>query len=196
MQSSEVTGQERQYLTFDDPGILAAARRDPNGFVAGLNASVTLDEIQHIPELFLVIKAAIDRDRQPGRFLLTGSANVTLLPKLSESLAGRMELLTLWPLSQGEIRGIQENFVDTMFSEKSVDWSGKSPAMSWGELLESVVSGGYPPALAAEHRPPRCLVSVLRYDGAPTRYTGFGKHCRHYRRSTAALWWPPAQADC
>ena len=148
VQSAEVAGQERQYLTFDDPGILAAARRDPNGFVAGLSARVTLDEIQHVPELFSVIKAAIDRNRQTGRFLLTGSANVMLLPKLSESLAGRMEVLTLWPFTQGEIRGVKENFVDTLFSGKSVGWSGKSPAMSWEELLACIVDGGYPPAVA------------------------------------------------
>jgi predicted AAA+ superfamily ATPase len=90
VQSAELAEQSRQYLTFDDPGILAAAKRDPNGFVAGLNVPVTLDEVQHVPELFPVIKAAIDRNRQPGRFLLTGSANVMLLPKLSEFLAGRM----------------------------------------------------------------------------------------------------------
>ena len=148
VQSTEVAGQDRQYLTFDDPGILAAARRDPNGFVAGLSAPVTLDEIQHVPELFSVIKADIDRNRQPGRFLLTGSANVMLLPKLSESLAGRMELLTLWPFSQGEIRGVKESFVDTLFSGKSVGWSGKSPVMSWEEMLASIVDGGYPPAVA------------------------------------------------
>ena len=106
VQSAELAGQSRQYLTFDDPGILAAAKRDPNGFVAGLNMPVTLDEVQHVPEIFPVIKAAIDRKRQPGQFLLTGSANVMLLPKLSESLAGRMEVLTLWPFSQGEIHRV------------------------------------------------------------------------------------------
>ena len=148
VQTPEVAGQDRPYLTFDDPGILAVAKRDPNGFVAGLNSPVTLDEIQHVPELFSVIKAAIDRNRQPGRFLLTGSANVMLLPKLSESLAGRMEVLTLWPFSQGEIRGAKENFVDTLFSRKSVDWPGKPPATSWEELLACIVDGGYPPALA------------------------------------------------
>ena len=153
-QSAEVAGQKRQYLTLDDPGILAAARRDPNGFVAGLRAPVTLDEIQHVPELFSVIKAAIDRNRQPGRFLLTGLANVMLLPKLSESLAGRMEVLTLWPFSQSEIRGVKEYFVDTLFSGKSVGWQGKSPAISWEELLEIVVSGGYPPAVVRQ-RPAR-----------------------------------------
>ena len=148
VQSAEVAGQERKYLTFDDPGILAAARRDPNGFVAGINGPVTLDEIQHVPELFSVIKAAIDRNRQPGRFLLTGSANVTLLPKLSESLAGRMEVLSLWPFSQGEIRGVKENFVDTLFSRKPVGWQEKSSAMSREELLVCIVDGGYPPAVA------------------------------------------------
>src|SRR5271157_5874447 len=94
----------RQYLTFDDPSILAAAKRDPSGFVSGLNTPVILDEVQHIPEVFQVIKLAVDRKREPGRFLLTGSANVLLLPKLSESLAGRMEVLTLWPFSQGDKR--------------------------------------------------------------------------------------------
>jgi predicted AAA+ superfamily ATPase len=66
VQSAELARQNRQYLTFDDPGILAAAKRDPNGFVAGLNMPVTLDEVQHVPEIFPVIKAAIDRKRQPG----------------------------------------------------------------------------------------------------------------------------------
>ena len=148
VQSSDLSAQNRQYLTFDDPGILAAAKRDPNGFVAGLNAPVTLDEVQHVPELFPVIKAAIDRKRQPGRFLLTGSANVMLLPKLSESLAGRMEVLTLWPFSQGEIHGVRENFVDTLLSRKPVGWTGKTATVRREELLETVLAGGYPPAVA------------------------------------------------
>jgi uncharacterized protein len=147
VQSEELGEANRQYLTFDDPGILAAAKRDPNGFVAGLNPPVTLDEIQHVPELFPVIKAAIDRKRDRGQFLLTGSANVMLLPKLSESLAGRMEVLTLWPFSQGEMHGVQENFIDTLFAKSPVHWPGKSPAISWEELLGIIVTGGYPPAV-------------------------------------------------
>lgn len=144
VQSAEASLVDRQYLTFDDPGILAAAKHDPNGFIAGLNLPVTLDEVQHVPELFPVIKAAIDRKRQPGNFLLTGSANVMLLPKLSESLAGRMEVLTLWPFSQGEMRGKQETFVDTLFSKSPANWSGKSAAISRDELLEMIAAGGYP----------------------------------------------------
>ena len=150
VQSAELAGQNRQYLTFDDLGMLAAAKRDPNGFIAGLNMPVTLDEVQHVPEIFPVIKAAIDRKRQPGQFLLTGSANVMLLPKLSESLAGRMEVLTLWPFSQGEIHGVHESFVDTLFSQNPVGWTGKTATVRRDELLETVLAGGYPLAVARQ----------------------------------------------
>jgi predicted AAA+ superfamily ATPase len=148
VQVPEMAGQGRQYLTFDDPSIVAAALSDPSGFVAGLETPVTLDEVQHVPALFPVIKAAIDRKRQPGRFLLTGSANVMLLPKISESLAGRMEVLTLWPFSQGEMRDTKETFVETLFSPKSVGWTRKTITLSRSDLLESVLVGGYPVAVA------------------------------------------------
>jgi predicted AAA+ superfamily ATPase len=135
VQSAELMKPSRQYLTFDDPGVLAAAKRDPNGFIAGLSTPVTLDEVQHVPELFPVIKMAIDRERVAGRFLLTGSANVLLLPKLSESLAGRMELLTLWPFSHGEMNGVREGFIDTLFSTQPA-WSSKtSGGLRRDELL-------------------------------------------------------------
>ena len=147
-QLPELEKQGRQYLTFDDPGVLAAAKQDPNGFIAGLTATVTLDEVQHVPELFPAIKMAIDRKREPGRFLLTGSANVLLLPKLSESLAGRMELLTLWPFSQGEINGVKEGFVDALFSKQPAWASGKNKSIQRDELFEKVMAGGYPLAIA------------------------------------------------
>ena len=147
VQSIESAKSARHYLTFDDPGLLAAAKRDPNGFIAGLSRPVTLDEVQHVPELFPVIKVAIDRKREAGRFLLTGSANVMLLPKLSESLAGRMELLTLWPFSQGEMNGVREGFVDTLFSPKPA-WSSIPPnPMGRDNLFEKVLTGGYPLAV-------------------------------------------------
>lgn len=94
----------------------AAATRDPDGFLAGFAGDVVLDEAQRAPGLFLSLKAAIDRDRRPGRFLLTGSAAVLALPALAEALAGRVEILTLWPLSQGELRGVRESFVDALFA--------------------------------------------------------------------------------
>lgn len=148
VQSAELTDDGRQYLTFDDPGVLAAAKRDPNGFVAGLNTPITLDEVQHVPELFPAIKAAVDRKRESGRFLLTGSANVMLLPKLSESLAGRLEILTLWPFSQGEMNGVSEGFVDALFSKQPVWTSEKSRAGGRDELMEKVLIGGYPLVVA------------------------------------------------
>ena len=148
VQLPELQKQGRQYLTFDDPGLLAAAKQDPNGFIAGLTTPVTLDEVQHVPELFPALKMAIDRKREPGRFLLTGSANVLLLPKLSESLAGRLELLTLWPFSQGEINGAKEGFVDALFSRQPAWAAGKARSFPRAELLEKVLAGGYPLAMA------------------------------------------------
>jgi predicted AAA+ superfamily ATPase len=147
-QGAEISRQGRQYLTFDDPGVLAAARHDPVGFIAGLTAPVTLDEVQYVPEIFPAIKMAIDRKREPGRFLLTGSANVLLLPKLSESLAGRMELLTLRPFSRGEIDGVKEGFVDALFSRQPAWADGTQKSLRRDELFEKVLAGGYPSAIA------------------------------------------------
>jgi predicted AAA+ superfamily ATPase len=145
VQSSELTESGRQYLTFDDLSILAAAKRDPSGFIAGLTTPVTLDEVQHVPELFSAIKLAVDRKREPGRFLLTGSADVLLLPKLSESLAGRMEVLTLWPFSQGEMHSVREGFLDALFSKQTVWRVGTSGTLRRAELFERILAGGYPP---------------------------------------------------
>lgn len=131
-----------RYLTLDDTTVLAAARTDPDGFVAGLEGPVILDEVQRAPALFLAIKAAVDRDRRPGRFLLTGSANVLVLPRLSEALAGRMEILTLWPLSAGELDDVREGFVDAAFSPQPlapIHDPRLRPA-----LLARALRGGYP----------------------------------------------------
>ena len=106
-----------RYVTLDDAGILGAAQNDPKGFLRGFDGPIIIDEAQRAPELFLALKAEVDRDRRPGRFLLTGSANALFLPRLSEALAGRMEILTLWPLSQGEIEGKKETFIDALFGE-------------------------------------------------------------------------------
>jgi uncharacterized protein len=110
-------GYDAEYVTLDDINLLSAARRDPVGFVGQFRKSVIIDEIQRAPELFLPIKMAVDTNPRPGSFMLTGSANVLTLPKLADSLAGRMEILSLWPLSQGEIEGVEENFIDLAFGE-------------------------------------------------------------------------------
>lgn len=137
-----------RYMTLDQAPILTSAQSDPVGFVGALEGPVVLDEVQRVPELFLAIKASVDRDRRAGRFLLTGSANVLLLPRLSESLAGRMEILILWPLSQGEIEGVRESFIDAVFGRALPALAGGTEG--WSELVDRILRGGYPEMLARD----------------------------------------------
>jgi hypothetical protein len=140
---SLLDGHAASYLTLDDATVLSAIERDPNGFLAGFSGGpVVLDEVQRAPGLFRALKMAVDRDRTPGRFLLTGSADLFLLPTVSESLAGRMEILTLWPLSQGEVEEVMEGFVDALFSR-----SFHPPAtgtLERSDLLGRMIQGGFP----------------------------------------------------
>jgi len=140
-----------RYLTFDDAVTMGAARRDPLGFLEAYEGPIILDEVQRVPEIFVAIKALVDRERVPGRFLLTGSANVLLLPKLSESLAGRMEVLTMWPLSQGEMASCQETFVDAVFSEKSVMLPPERTS-NRADIIQRVLCGGYPEVVGRKTR--------------------------------------------
>jgi predicted AAA+ superfamily ATPase len=133
------------YISFDDDVLRASAQADPVGFVADLPGNVVLDEVQRVPGLFTSIKAAVDRDRRPGRFILTGSANVLLAPKLADSLAGRMEILRLYPLAQAELARTQPGFLEGLFGAKFK--SGSRPRLG-RELAERVAAGGYPAALA------------------------------------------------
>jgi len=144
-------GHKARYLTFDNSATLAAATRDPEAFLAGLDGPVVLDEVQLAPGLFRAIKLAVDRERVPGRFLLTGSANVLLLPKLSESLAGRMEILTLWPFSQGELDHTPDGLVDALFEPAALP-DITSPALPRFHLAKRLVAGGYP-ELHQRHAP-------------------------------------------
>ena len=131
------------YLTFDEPATLAAANADAEAFVAGLKGRTVLDEVQRAPGILPALKLEVDRDRQPGRFLLTGSADVLVLPELSNALVGRMEILTLWPLSQGEIEGVVDRFVDRIFGE---DLEFGDHANEPGTLMRAL-RGGYPEPL-------------------------------------------------
>jgi len=94
----QFTTEQRPYLTLDDATTCAAAREDPQGFIRRLDGAV-IDEVQRVPELLLAIKLAVDDQRRPGRFLLTGSADVMALPRVADSLAGRVEVLSLLPLA-------------------------------------------------------------------------------------------------
>ena len=131
------------YVTLDDATQLAAASSDAQGFLAGLGDRAVINEVQKAPGLFPAINMSVDQNRRPGRFLLTGSANVLLLPQISESLAGRMELITLLPLSQGELHGQRERFLDGIFAERL-------PALQPGETIDlkgAVLAGTYPEVL-------------------------------------------------
>jgi uncharacterized protein len=133
------------YLTFDDDVLRAAAEADPAGFVAELPRRAVLDEVQRVPTLFTAIKSAVDRDRAPGRFILTGSANVLLVPKLSDSLAGRMEILRLHPLSQVELERRKPHFLDALFN---ASFKTRTTRRLGEDLAARMTEGGYPAALA------------------------------------------------
>jgi predicted AAA+ superfamily ATPase len=139
-------GYRATYLTLDESTTFSALHTDPRAFLEAIDGNVIIDEVQRVPEVFRTIKALVDEKRTPGRYLLTGSANVLLLPKLSESLAGRMEILTLYPLSQSEIEESPSNFLERLFRSRfptDAAVSVESPEALNGRLIR----GGYPEAV-------------------------------------------------
>jgi len=137
---------ERHYRSLDDFDVLDAARRDPEALVGGAGA-ITLDEVQREPGLLPAVKRAIDRDRRPGRFLLTGSANLLLMRRVSESLSGRATYLTLWPMTRGEQRGLgRAGRWDELLETPDTQWrdllaAGDGGAEDWRALARR---GGFP----------------------------------------------------
>lgn len=152
------TSHKATYITFDDVQILSSAQRDPEAFLRSLEGHVVLDEIQMAPELFRPLKIIVDENRNlkdggRGKFLLTGSASVMALPKLSDALVGRMALHTLPPFSAQEIQENKgENFIDSAFSK---EWKYKQ--LSKETLLEIMVSATFPEVMALPNQ-------SLRYD--------------------------------
>ena len=134
----------RKFITLDDELTLLAARQDPVGLVRTLDYAV-IDEVQRAPALLLAIKKSVDEDRRPGRFLLTGSANLMALPTVADSLAGRMETLTMLPLAGCEMQSGTGKWMDTVFD-------GRIPKTKRPEvgdaLVEKVLRGGYPDAVS------------------------------------------------
>jgi hypothetical protein len=152
--AKQLTNSNWTYITFDDLTQLQLAKHDPVGFIQHLaSPHSVLDEIQRVPELFLSIKQSVDERREPGRFLLTGSANVLLMPQVADSLAGRVEIIPLLPLSECEIRGVVPTFLSQLLQ-------GKVPTTSEirirSLLIEKIIAGGFPeplsrPLLARKH---------------------------------------------
>lgn len=137
-----------RYLTLDRGINLGAARDDPAAFIAGGGETLIVGEVQRAPELLREIKASVDADRRPGRFVLTGSADVLALPGASETLAGRMEILRLWPLSQGEIAGRQEAFLDALLEGDPRRLGERAERLSKVDLMSRAEAGGFPEAIA------------------------------------------------
>jgi predicted AAA+ superfamily ATPase len=134
-----------QALYLDDPAVRAAAESDPGAFVKH-DGLLLIDEIQRVPELFLPIKREVDRDTRPGRFLLTGSARLLGLRDLPDALPGRSETIELWPLSQGEIDGAPDGFVDAVFSQ-GVEVSLPACELTKRDYVARALRGGYPEAV-------------------------------------------------
>ena len=133
------------YVSFDDAVLYTAAQADPVGFASDLPERVILDEVQRVPALFSALKVAVDRKRSAGRFILTGSANVLLVPKLADSLAGRMEIIRLHPLAQCELNRRTTSFLDSLFDG---NFKTRQTDRLASQLAEKIVAGGYPAALA------------------------------------------------
>lgn len=157
-----------QYLTLDDPAIADLARTDPSALVGNAAGLTVIDEVQSAPALFAALKREVDRNPAPGRFLLTGSANVFMLPTAAESLAGRMEVLTLEPLSQAEIEGSTHNLVDALF--ETTPWVRSAVRTDRADVVSRLVASGFPEALGRSEPQRRgawfraYLASVLQRD--------------------------------
>lgn len=133
--------KQYHYVTFDDELVYLAAQANPGAFVVGLPKPVIIDEVQRVPEIFMAIKRDVDTNRSKGRYLLTGSANPLLIPKMGDSLAGRMEIIDIMPLSQGEMQGNVDGFVTGVFGNKTLL---ACPGEDRVAIINRVVSGGYP----------------------------------------------------
>ena len=136
----------RNYITLDDQTTLEAAQSDPVGFIRGMDQAI-IDEVQRAPDLLLAIKKVVDDDTRPGRFLLTGSANVMTLPRVADSLAGRMETIQMLPLARAEIAGKPPSFLERLFERHL---RKPSDAIIGDHLVELVLLGGFPEAISRE----------------------------------------------
>lgn len=138
-----------KYITFDDVTFFSAAQNNPMEFINNYSENLIIDEVQRVPEIFLALKNSVDKKRKAGKFIITGSANVLMLPKISESLAGRVEVITLLPFSQSEINNTETNFIDDIYSS-GFNFSHYSRKKN--DLVKRVLTGGYPEMLNRKDR--------------------------------------------
>lgn len=196
----QIAGDSVPFFTLDDPTVLESASVDPVGFVRSHDRMV-IDEVHRVPDLILAIKAAVDADPRPGRFLLTGSADLMILPHLADSLAGRIGIIRLLPLAQAELCGNRSSFLDQVFAGETPQ---STKPIVGDDLVNIVLAGGYPEALARSgwrrrqnwhldyveaiiqrdvrdiaridqlNAMPGLLRVLAEYSGQPVNYSGFG----------------------
>lgn len=139
--------QERagRLFSLDDADVLTAAEADPDGFVRQFPAGLlAIDESQRVPALIRAIKAAVDDDRRPGRFLLTGSADLLDVPGTGESLAGRAETIALYGFSQGELTGVRDDLITTIVTGGFQGSTAVNQSVGRNEYAQAIVTGGFP----------------------------------------------------
>lgn len=142
----------RTYLSLDDQAVFHLAKTDPQGFIGELPEYVTIDEVQRVPELLLAIKLSVDFNRKPGRYLLTGSANLLQLPRLADSLAGRMELIHLHTFTEAEKEGAPGRFLEDWLEGKLDTTLSASEPPKASSLPHRMIAGGYPDAFQRSPR--------------------------------------------
>jgi predicted AAA+ superfamily ATPase len=140
-----------KYITLDDLSTLSAVKTDPDSFLGRYgNATLVIDEAQLSPELLRTIKKFVDSDRRNRKYILSGSADIMALPRMSESLAGRCEIFHMYPLSQTEVLNHKKNFVDLTFNEDfvtTVDQKFPTDTNDFSWLAQIMYAGGYPEVL-------------------------------------------------
>ncbi len=152
------------YMTFDDITIFASARSDPKTFIAGLKKPVVIDEVQKMPEILNTIKMDIDKKRTNGSYLLTGSANIMAYKNIADTLAGRIAVLELLPLSCREIASRDDNVINDLLSQRITE--AALPDIDNDSMLSHIINGGYP--------------EIQKIDDARGRYLWFGSYISTY----------------
>lgn len=147
-----IAKRDATMVSLDAAAVYNAAQTDPDAFVRQRAGLLAIDEVQRVPELILAMKDAVEEDRRPGRFLITGSANLLEIPGTQESLAGRAETVVLYGLSRGEIEGKREDFVDLLMAGDTGQLQRRRSDLTRDEYLEILCAGSYPEPMARTGR--------------------------------------------
>ena len=156
------------YVTLDDINVYEMAKNNPKGFIENLDKPVIIDEIQRLPQLMITIKEFIDKDRANGQFILTGSASLQGFKDISDSLAGRIGIVELYPLSLKE-KGLKDDNIIDLFAGDLDKFILKKYENE--QLVANIIDGGYP--------------EILKIDNQKAKYLWFSSYIRTYIESDA-----------